>query len=167
MQQSRSSGSGADSPSNRPSFSDPNGSAFRNPGLYDIWPKLHLDEKSYLRCRPILKTDAEAARHVGRPSTWIKDKRAIFAQAIELRASWDDRELEGLLNEDLLALAQVEIAGLTQNLGNGKNGKQAEVLKVTNAIKSLIRRTESKVNRNGSKRPRDMEAFEVSLKRTS
>ena len=129
-----------------PSFGYPDHTDYRNPELYDIWPKLHLDEKRYLLCRPLLKTDTEAAIRVGRAQSWIKQRRPIFRRAVELREHWDNSELEKLMNEDLLTLAQVDVAGLAQGVVNGSVGNQSDIVKIANAISSLVRRAESRAN---------------------
>ena len=148
-------GQNTDSGANSPTFGGPDGSEYRNPRLRELWPKLHLDEKRYLRCRPLLKTDTEAAKFIGQTQNWIKQKksvegRRVFREAIGLRDSWDDDEVGRLLNEDLLALAQVEIAGLTQGLINGDEGKASDIFKVTSAINTLERRAEGKASNNGT-----------------
>ena len=101
-----------------------------------------------------MKTDTEAAIRVGRAQSWIKQRRPIFRRAVELREFWDNSELEKLMNEDLLTLAQVDVAGLAQSVMNGNGSKQLDIVKIANTINSLVRRTESKANSRGSSNKR-------------
>ena len=122
----------------RPSFGGSMDSNGRTSQLQVTWRLLRMDEKRYLLCRPLLNSDIEAAERVGRKKSWLDQKRKVFKLAIELLPTWDFNEMKRLLDEDMLTLLRVDIAGDIRDLDISEgHGNSKDVIALAKTVGQL------------------------------